>query len=111
MKTLKQETMEIINNMVVMNEMTIEKVIAEILTYGCINGIVADLTYYYQTEAFFDRHKDEINAIARGLSIEIFENPYELYYNLKGGCSKNTMAWFGFEETTREIADELEIEY
>ena len=111
MKTLKQETMEIINNMVVMNEMTIEKVIAEILKYGCVSGIVADLTYYYQTKAFFDRHKDEINEMAKELSNDMYGNPYELYYNLNGGCSKNTMAWWAFEETTRQIADEMELEY
>lgn len=111
MKTLKQETMEIINNMVVVDEITINEAIKDIIDNGCISGIIAELTYYYQTEAFFDRHKDEINAIAQGLSIEIFENPYELYYNLNGGCSKNTMAWFGFEEMTRIIADEMGLEF
>ena len=111
MKTLKQETMEIINNMVKMDEMTIEEVIIEILTHGCVSGIVADLTCYYQTEAFFDRHKDEINEMAHELSNDMYGNPYELYYNLNGGCSKNTMAWWAFEEMTQRIADEMEIEF
>ena len=38
MKTLKQETMEIINNMVEYMEMPIDMVIDEILTYGCVSG-------------------------------------------------------------------------
>lgn len=111
MKTLKQETMEIINNMVVMNEATINEVIKDIINYGCVNGIVAELTYYYQTKAFFDRHKDEINEMAQELSNDMYGNPYELYYNLNGGCSKNTMAWWAFEEMTRLIADEMELEF
>ena len=111
MKTLKQETMEIINNMVVMNETTINEIIGNIMYYGCVSGIVVDLIYYYQTEAFFNRHKDEINEIAQELSNDMYGNPYELYHNLNGGCSKNTMAWFGFEEMVNRIAEEMELEF
>ena len=111
MKTLKQETMELLNDMVIMNEETIESVISEILTYGCVSGIVGALTYYYQTEEFFNRHKDEINDMAQELSNDIYGNPYEIYHNFKYECSKNTMAWFGFEEMTRIIADEMGLEF
>ena len=27
----------------------------EVMTYGCVSGIVTELIYYYQTEKFFDR--------------------------------------------------------
>ena len=111
MKTLKQETMEIINDMVVMNEETIESVISEILTYGCESGIVGELMYYNQTEKFFNRHKDEINEMAHELSDDIYGNPYEIYHNFQYGCSKNTMAWWAFEEMTKIIAEEMEIEF
>lgn len=105
---LKIEVMEILENMVEMNESTIEKEIENILNYGCQSGIVEDLIYYYQTEAFFDRHKDVINEIAHELSNDIYGNPYEIYKNLNGECNKNTMAWFGFEEMCNIILNELE---
>ena len=108
---LKIEVMEILVNMVEMNESTIEKEIKNILNYGCQSGIVGDLLYYYQTEAFFNRHKNAINEIAHELSNDIYGNPYEIYKNLNGECNKNNMAWFGFEEIVRRTAEEYGIEY
>ena len=111
MKTLKQETMEILEGMVIMNDSTIEDEITNVLEYGCVSGIVNELIYYYQTEAFFNRHKDEINELAHELSEELYGDKYSIYKNLQYKCSKNTLSWFGFEETTRLIANELGIEY
>ena len=111
MKTLKQETMEILEGMVIMNDSTIEDEIINVLEHGCISGIVNELIYYYQTEAFFNRHKDEINDLAHELSEEIYGDKYSIYKNFQYECSKNTLSWFGFEETTRLIANELGIEY
>ena len=71
---------------------------------SCENGCIGALTYYNDTEKFFDEYSDEI---------------FELYNELKeefGDCldfklSKNNLAWFGFEETIsfwiRELEDEL----
>lgn len=111
MKTLKMEVMEILKGMVTMNNSTMEEEIINVLEYGCVAGIVNELIYYYQTESFFDRHKDEINELAHELSEELYGDKYSIYKNLQYECSKNTMAWFGFEETTRIIASELGIEY
>ena len=111
MKTLKMEVMEILEGMANMNSTTIEDEIINVLEYGCVSGIVNELIYYYQTEAFFNRHKDEINELAHELSEEIYGNKYSIYKNLQYECNKNTMAWLGFEETTRIIANELKIEY
>lgn len=111
MKTLKMETMEILKDMVTMNNSTIEEEIINVLEYGCVSGIVNELIYYYQTEPFFNRHKEEINELAHKLSEEIYGDKYSIYNNMQYECSKNTMAWFGFEEMTRIIASELEIEY
>lgn len=69
----------------------------------CVNGCIGALTYYKDTEAFFDEYSDEI---------------FELYNELKeefGDCldfklSKNNLAWFGFEETVRSWVIELENE-
>ena len=106
-ENLKSEVMEILESMAV--DSNLETIINEVLEHGCVSGIVTSLIYYYQTEEFFDRHKNVINELAHELSEEIYGNPFEIYHNLNGGCSKNNMAWFGFEEMTRIIASELEI--
>lgn len=111
MKTLKMEVMEILEGMVIMNDSTIEEEITNVLEYGCVSGMVNELIYYYQTEAFFDRHKEEINELAQELSEEIYGDKYSIYKNFQYECSKNTLAWMGMEEMTRIIADELGIEY
>ena len=49
MKTLKIEVMEMLENMVVMNNSTIEEEIINVLEYGCVSGKVNELIYYYQT--------------------------------------------------------------
>ena len=108
-ENLKNEVMEILEDMSI--DSSLEIVINEVLQYGCVSGIVGSLIYYYQTEAFFNRHKEAINELAHELSEEIYGNPFEIYHNLNGGCSKNNMAWFGFEEMVRIIANEMEIEY
>ena len=110
-KTLKMEVMEILEDMVVMKNSTMEDEITNVLEYGCVSGIVSELIYYYQTEAFFNKHKDEINELAHELSEDIYGNKYSIYKNLQYECNKNTMAWFGFEEMTRVIAEEMEIDY
>ena len=106
-ENLKNEVMEILEDMAV--DSSLEEVVEEVLEHGCVTGIVGSLIYYHQTEAFFNRHKDAINELAHELSEDLYGNPFEIYHNLNGGCSKNNMAWFGFEEVTRMIASELEI--
>ena len=108
-ENLKNEVMEILENMAV--DSSFEEVVEEVLEHGCVTGIVGSLMYYYQTKAFFDRHKDAINELAHELSEDIYGNKYSIYKNLQYECNKNTMAWFGFEEMTRIIAEEMEIEY
>ena len=108
-ENLKNEVMEILESMAV--DSSLEEVVEEVLKHGCVTGIVGSLIYYYQTEAFFNRHKDAINDLAHELSEDLYGNPFEIYHNLNGGCSKNNMAWFGFEEVTRMIASELEMDF
>lgn len=108
-ENLKNEVMEMLESMAV--DSSLEAVINEVLEHGCVSGVVGNLIYYYQTEEFFNRHKDEINELAHELSEDIYGNPFEIYHNLNGGCSKNNMAWFGFEEMTRIIASEMGLEY
>ena len=92
-------------------------IITEVLHNGCESGIVSYLIYYSDTVRFYERHKAEIN---------------ELLYNTMEDCgihelkqlfgrrfdegdplclyskNKNLLAWFGFEETLRNIGNKFE---
>lgn len=83
--------------------------------YGCVSGMIGDLIYYDDTNQFFDDYKEEINDLlsetldGTGLSIEeLFgdkydkEDPLNLDYS-----NKNLLAWFGFEETSNRVYENL----
>ncbi|MBO5183358.1 MAG: hypothetical protein J6B64_03055 [Bacilli bacterium] len=84
--------------------------------YGCISGMVSELIYYDDTNKFFDNYKEEINDLLSetisdtGCSInELFgnkfdiEDPLVLDYN-----NKNLLAWFGFEETSYKLYEQVQ---
>ena len=101
---LKREVAEIIVDMLSENADNEEVMgtVENITTYGCASGTVPALTYYSQTEAFFNRHADEIFELIEDMSEEgvIDKNRLEL--------SKNNLAWTAFELIAWEIRDELE---
>ena len=102
--TLKHEVVEIIMDQVdgLENE-EILSTVEEIVTYGCQSGIVTALITYSDTEAFFDRHANEIFELVEDMRQEgiINMNNFEL--------SKNNLAWFAFETIAQEIYQEMEI--
>ena len=76
-----------------------------ILTYGCVSGIVLDMMFYRDTESFFNTHSKEIfdllnESIAEGLTDA---NNIEF--------SKNNLAWWAYEVITSQILYELETAY
>ena len=101
---LKKEVAEIIVNMLSVDADNEEVIgtVEDITTYGCVNGTVPALTYYSQTEAFFDRHSEEIFELIEDMSEEgiIDKNRLEL--------SKNNLAWTAFELIAWDILHELE---
>ena len=101
--TLKHEVVEIIMDQVdgLENE-EILSTVEEIVTYGCQSGIVSALITYSDTEAFFDRHANEIFELVEDMRQEgiINMNNFEL--------SKNNLAWFAFETIAQEIYQEME---
>ena len=101
---LKREVAEIIVNMLSAEADNEEVVVTldNINTYGCASGIVPALMYYSDTEAFFDRHSEEIFELIEGMAEEgvIDKNRLEL--------SKNNLAWTAFELIAWEIRDEIE---
>lgn len=90
----------------------------DVLYHGCQSGIVGKLIYYSDTVAFYKRYRTEINELlsetmgSTGLYdlAELFgkrwdkEDPlaHEVY-------NQNLLAWFGFEETLRNIGYNFEI--
>ena len=100
---LKKEVAEIIVNML-SDEATNEEVIGtleNITTYGCASGTVPALVYYSDTEAFFDRHSEEI--------FELIENMVEegVIDKKQLELSKNNLVWTAFELIAWEIRDEV----
>lgn len=96
-----------------------KNIVDEILQYGCVSGIVGELCYYSDTTKYYEKHKEEINALLYEIMDEcgiynpkeLFsrdpswdeEDPLALYY-----YNQNLLAWFGFEETMRRFALKFE---
>lgn len=78
---------------------------SDILSHGCVSGMVSSLIYYADTHAFFDVHYNAIEELRMEYE-EMSGEPLRITSDLK-----NTLAWFSFEETARKMAEELGIEY
>ena len=76
----------------------------DLLTHGCVSGMVGSLIYYRDTHAFFDLHYDEIETLREEYE-DLLGEPLKI-----NGDLKNWLAWFAFEETARQLADELGLE-
>ena len=94
-----------------------KNIVLDVLNNGCQSGFVGHLVYYSQTTAYYEEHKEEINELLYDIMnscgtyvpSELFgdkwdeEDPLARYlYN------QNLLAWFGFEETMRNVAREFE---
>lgn len=75
----------------------------DIMEYGCINGIVSELMYTYQTTAFVKKHLEDIFDLCNELKEELGSIDIEL--------DADNLAWLSFEETIRQIAIDIELEY
>ena len=74
-------------------------IFTDVLNYGCQSGVVGELIYYTDTVRFYKQYKEEINIGDKWDK----EDPLAQYdYN------QNLLAWFGFEETLRNIAYNFE---
>ena len=71
---------------------------------GCQSGFINSLIYYSDTHAFFDRYYDEIEELREDYEDSIGE-PLRI-----NGDLKNWLAWFAFEETAYQMANELELD-
>ena len=75
--------------------------IKNILQYGCISGCVSSQIYYTDTQKFFTDYNEEI--------LELLDTYVKEYGNPHFEINSNNLSWFAYEETTRDIANDLEI--
>lgn len=89
----------------------------DVLYHGCVSGIVSELVYYSDTLKFYKKYKDEINSLLSELMQSMgcyslkdifgknFDDEDPLIIDTH---NQNLMAWFGFEETLRNIGNHFE---
>ena len=82
----------------------IEDWFSDLLQHGCSSGMVGGLIYYSDTHKFYDDYYEDIEDL-RNEYEEMLGETLKPEYDLK-----NWYAWFGFEETARKLADELELD-
>lgn len=78
-----------------------ETYIKDVLHSGCVSGTVSHLIYYKDTKAFFDEFVSEIDELREDMENSLGE-PLKIGYP----CY-NWLAWFGYEEMTRQVSDKL----
>ena len=87
-----------------LDEEDTEQYLKDVLTHGCQSGTVNSLIYYNQTKDFFIKYIEEIDELREEME-ENTGQPLEI-----GTPLYNWLAWFGYEETARKVADKLQIE-
>jgi len=94
----------------------LKSLINDVLSNGLQSGIINDLIYYKDTLAFYKRYKKEIDILLKDIMNETGSNsPADVFGNkwdkedffIQDTNNRNLLAWFGFEEKTRELADKL----
>ncbi len=92
-------------------------IFTDVLHHGCQSGIVGELIYYSDTVNFYKQYRQEINEILyetmneTGLYApsELFGDKWDKEDPLaQDTYNQNLLAWFGFEETLRNIACNFE---
>ena len=87
----------------------------DVIKYGCVSGVCRDLIFYEQTKRFYEAHKYEINELIYKCGYtdlsDLFGDKWDTHDPLAlEDDNKNTLAWFGFEETLTNIAYKFGIE-
>ena len=82
-----------------------ENFFQDILTHGCVSGMVSGLVYYTDTHKFFDTYYKEIEELRTE-----YEDSTGIPVNIQDSDLKNTLAWFAFEQVAYQIANKLELE-
>ena len=95
-----------------------EDFIHDVLSGGCANGTVGELIYYSDTIAFYRRHKKDIQKLVTELMSDCGEDSMKGLFGdnfdaedpfCEGDQNQNLLAWFGFEEALKTLADRIEL--
>ena len=83
----------------------IENFFSDLLNGGCQSGMISTLIYYDDTKKFYTEFLDEIHELIEKLEDELGES-------IKAeGNRSNFYSWLAFEETARDLANELKLDY
>jgi hypothetical protein len=90
--------------------------VLEDLSHGCSSGIVNHLIYTSDCIRFYRRFMGEIDAMhseaIRECGADFKLNPWDDDDPLaREDMNKNTLAWFGFEETAFNLARRAELDF
>ena len=92
-------------------------IFTDVLYHGCQSGIVGELIYYTDTVRFYKQYRSVINELlydtmnGTGLYApsDLFGEKWDKEDPLAQEChNQNLLAWFGFEETLRNIGYNFE---
>ncbi|MDD4815522.1 MAG: hypothetical protein PHQ62_00055 [Clostridia bacterium] len=93
-------------------------IFTDVLKYGCQTGVVSELIYYSDTTKFFKTYREEIASLIYDLMVgtglysmkDLFGKKYDEADPLVSDITnQNLLAWFGFEETLRNIGQNFEV--
>ena len=92
-------------------------IFTDVLYHGCQSGTVGFLIYYSDTVKFYNRYRQEIDDLlyetmeSTGLysPSELFGDKWDKEDPLgRDDYNQNLLAWFGFEETMRNVGLKFE---
>jgi hypothetical protein len=95
-----------------------EGILKDLFYGGCESGIVGTLIYYKDTLAYYRKFRKEIDALLHktmqnfgNVAIsDVFDDKWDKTDPLaRDTNNRNLLAWFGFEETARILADRAEV--
>lgn len=93
--------------------------VKDVLSGGCINGTVGELIYTDDCVAFYRKHKKDIQKLVTELMNDTGEDSMKGLFGVKFDSedpfceedeNQNLLAWFGFEEALRQLADRIELD-
>lgn len=94
--------------------------ISDVLRAGGQSGIISELIYYSDTIAWFKKYNADISKLLRetmyetGLNspVELFGKNWDVSDHFASDTqNQNLLAWFSYEETCRDIANQLGFDY
>lgn len=94
--------------------------VKDVLSGGCISGTVGELIYTGDCVAFYRKHKKDIQKLVTELMSNCGTDSMKGLFGDKFDAedpfceedeNQNLLAWFGFEEALRMLADRIELEY